>query len=310
MKNPQITIIGVGKLAYSLADALIKNKYKISIIVSKNRSSALELAKKFRIENFSNSLKDIPHSTDIFFLTVPDDQISSVAKKLAKLNIDFRKSIFVHFSGAENVSALKSLRDKKAYTASFHIMQTFPTKRVVKLNGCFAAIETQSKSAQKYLIELADRLELHVLTLSSNQKVNYHLAGVFASNFLVSNLFAADELLKKIKKEKSSFEIVRSIIYSTLRNVNLKGTKEALSGPINRGDFETIKTHSSFLKKFITSNKKQSYNYLYLSYLVQSLSLLEIVRSKRVKLDLKHVKIENFLVNELKKTIKLFKLFD
>ena len=117
-------------------------------------------------------------------------------------------------------------------------------------------------------------------------------------------------LLQKIKKEKSSFELVSPIIYSTLRNVNLKGTTEALSGPINRGDFETIKTHSSFLKKFITSDKKQSYNYLYLSYLVQSLSLLEIVRSKRVKLDLKHVKIENFLVNELKKTIKLFKLFD
>ncbi|MCK7516640.1 MAG: DUF2520 domain-containing protein [Ignavibacteriales bacterium] len=80
----------------------------------------------------------------------------------------------------------------------------------------FAAIETQSKSAQKFLIELADRLELHVLSLSSNQKVNYHLAGVFSSNFLVANLFAADELLKKIKKVKSSFEIVRPIIYSTL----------------------------------------------------------------------------------------------
>ena len=310
MKNPQITIIGAGKLAYSLTEALIKNNYKICIVVSKNRSSSLELAKKFRIENFSNSLKDIPPSSNVYLLTVPDDQIPSVAKKLDKLNFDFRKSIFVHFSGAKNTSALKRLQNKKANTASFHIMQTFPSKRVVKLNGCFTAIESQSKSAQNFLTELADRLELHVLSLNSNQKVNYHLAGVFASNFLVSNLFAADVLLKKIRKEKSSFEIVSPIIYSTLRNINSKGTNEALSGPINRGDFETIKTHSTFLKKYVLSNRKQSINYLYLSYLVQSLGLLEIIRSKRGKLDLKQVKIENFLVNELKKTIRLLKLFD
>jgi predicted short-subunit dehydrogenase-like oxidoreductase (DUF2520 family) len=308
LRNHQIAIIGAGKLAYSLVGPLIKNKYKISIIVSENRSSALELAKKFRIENFSNSLKDIPHSTDIFFLTVPDDQISSAAKKFAKLDIDFRKSIFVHFSGAKNVSALKSLQNKKANTASFHIMQTFPTKRVVKLNGYFAALETKSKSAQKFLIELADSLELHALTLIPNQKVNYHLAGVFASNFLVGNLFAADELLKKTKKEKSSFEIVSPIIYSTLKNVNLKGTEEALSGPINRGDFETIKTHSSFLNKFITSNKKQSYNYLYLSYLVQSLSLLEIVKGKVGKLTFRQTQIEKFLMRELKKYTSMLKI--
>jgi predicted short-subunit dehydrogenase-like oxidoreductase (DUF2520 family) len=307
LRNPKIAIIGAGKLAYSLTDALIKNKYKITIIVSKNRVSALELAKKYRIENYSSTIKDIPLSTSIFFLTVPDDQISSLANQLAKLKFEFKKSIFVHFSGAKNVFALKNLQNKKANTASFHIMQTFPLKRVVKINNCFAAIETKSKSAQKFLKELADRLELHVLGLSSNQKVNYHLAGVFASNFLVSNLSAAEALLQKIKKGKSSFEIISPIIYSTLRNMNSKGTKEAVSGPINRGDFETIKTHSSFLKKFGLSNKKQSISYFYLSYLVQSLGLLEIVHSKRGKLDLNQVKIEKFLLREIKRFVNLIK---
>ena len=96
----------------------------------------------------------------------------------------------------------RACRTKKLILPHFHIMQTFPSKRIVKLNGCFAAIETQSKSAQKFLIELADRLELHVLSLSSNQKVNYHLAGVFASNFLISNLFLADCASAKDQKRK------------------------------------------------------------------------------------------------------------
>lgn len=95
--------------------------------------------------------------------------------------------------------------------------------------------------------------------------------------------------------------MIRPIIYSTLRNIKSKGTIEALSGPINRGDFETIKTHSLFLKKAAHSNKRQSHNYLYLSYLVQTLNLLEILRINRNKFSLKQEKIEKFLTSELKK---------
>jgi len=299
LRNPQIAIIGAGKLACSLTDALIKNNFKINIVVSKNRSSASQLAKKNKIESCSNLLKDIPVSINIFFLTVPDDQIHFVANQLAKLNFNFRKSVFVHCSGVKNVSALKALQDKKANTASFHIMQTFSSKQIVKMNNCFAAIETQSKTARKFLMDLANKIKLNAISLSSDKKVGYHLSGVFASNFLVSNIFQADVLLNKIKKGKSSFEIVCPIIYSALRNIKSKGTIEALSGPINRGDLETIKIHSSFLKMTAYSNKRQSRNYLYLSYLVQTLNLLEILRSKKKKFSLKQEKIEKFLINEL-----------
>ena len=254
--NPKIAIIGAGKLAYSLTTALINSKYKISIVVSKHKLSALELAAKNNIEKYSNFLKDIPPSTNIFFLTVPDDQIHLVAEQLASLQFDFRKSLFVHFSGAQNVSVFKLLQRKKANVASFHIMQTFPSIKIINMNGCFAAIETKSKLAQKFLTVLATRLKLNAINLKSNDKVNYHLAGVFASNFLVSNIFSTEMLLSKINNQKYSFEIVSPIINSTLKNVRSKGIKEALSGPIKRGDLKTIKTHSVLLKKIFLSKKK------------------------------------------------------
>ena len=302
---PKIAIIGAGKLTYSLTDALVKSKYKIDIVISKNPSSAILLAQKYRIRNHSRFLNNIPISTNIFFLTVPDDQISSAANQLAKLQFDFRESIFVHFSGAKNVSALKSLQDKKAHTASFHIMQTFPSKIIVKLNNCLAAIETQSGAAKKFLEELATKLHLNAFYLNSNEKVKYHLAGVFASNFLVSNLFSTDLLLGKVSKRTNSYEIMAPILNSTLKNVKVKGAKEALSGPIIRGDFETIKAHSAFLKKLMISENKRLSNRLHLNYLVQSLSLIEIVRSKNGKLNLKQKQIEKFLVNESKRLARL-----
>jgi len=184
-------------------------------------------------------------------------------------------------------------------------MQTFPSKRIVKLNNCFAAIETQSNTAKRFLKKLTVKLQLNAFYLSPNEKVNYHLAGVFASNFLVSNLFSSDMLLRKINKKTNSYEIMTPIINSTLKNVKVKGAKEALSGPIIRGDIETIKAHSAFLKKFLHSNNKRLNIQLYLNYLVQSLSLIEIVRIKNGKLNLKQERIEKFLVNEVKRLARV-----
>lgn len=305
LRKYKIAVIGAGKLAHSLTDALIKNDFSIDIIISRNQGSAYELAHKFKIKKFSHTINDIPASTNIFLLTVPDDQIKAAANHLSKLDLSFKESIFIHFSGAKNISALKSLRNNKSHTASFHIMQTFPSKRIVKMNGCFATIETESSAAKKFLLELAARLELHIFSLNSNQKANYHLAGVFASNFLISNIFSSELLLNQIKKRKNALEILDPIIRSTLKNVKSKGTKEALSGPIIRGDLETIKTHLIFLKKFVSFKNRLSNNFLYLSYLIQSLSLTEIVRTKVGKLNFKQMQIEKFLLKELKNSVKL-----
>ena len=137
-----IAIIGAGKISYSLTDALIKNGFIVSIIVSKKIKSAKNLAEKFRINNFSNKLEDIPFNKGILFLSVPDNQIKIVSENLSKLKFDFPKSIFVHLSGALNISELYTLKKKKAQVASFHIMQTFPAKRIMDIINCYAAVKT------------------------------------------------------------------------------------------------------------------------------------------------------------------------
>ena len=122
----EIVVIGAGRVSYSLVSALVKSGLKVSSIISKRTSSAKALASKFKIKNYSSDFESILPDAKIFFLTVPDNQILSVAKKLSELNLDFRNSLFVHLSGAEDASVLKILQKKKAVVASFHIMQSFP----------------------------------------------------------------------------------------------------------------------------------------------------------------------------------------
>jgi predicted short-subunit dehydrogenase-like oxidoreductase (DUF2520 family) len=285
--NKNVVIIGAGRISYPLASALTKSEYNIVSIISKNINSSKALAKKIRIDNFSDDLNDISKSASIYFLTVPDGEIAAVASEISKLKLNFRQSLFIHLSGAENISVLKSLKRKKAKTASLHPMQTFPSKKIVSLKGVHAALETDNESTYKSLLKISKDLHLIPFRIESKNKSYYHLAGIYASNFLAGNLYLANQLLSlnKIDREKH-FDILRSTINSTLKNIENVGPANALSGPVDRGDIQTIKNHISSLKKIV---KKSSSNYF--STLLKNYLLGHLANS--------HRKIKELLVQEL-----------
>jgi predicted short-subunit dehydrogenase-like oxidoreductase (DUF2520 family) len=295
-----VAIIGAGRVSYSLASALSKSGYNIVSIVSRNIHSAKALAKKFRLNHFSNSLNSISKSASIFFLSVPDEQITLVASELSKLNLNFNQTLSIHLSGAENVSLLKTLKRKGAKIATLHPMQTFPSKKVVNLRGVHAALETDDESAYKSLLKISEELQLIPFRIDSKNKSYYHLAGVYSSNFLAGNLFIANQLLSlnKIERDKH-FNILRSTIYSTLKNIEKVGPANALSGPVERGDLQTIKNHISSLKKMVKKSSSNYFSTLLKNYLLQSLSLLDLVEEKQGHLANSHRKIRELLVQEL-----------
>ncbi len=300
-KKSNIAVVGAGKIAYSLVYALTKNGYRIKLIISNNLKSAENLAKKYSIKNYSNNLSDLDSKAKVVLLSVPDNQIKITADKIARLQINIRDSLFIHLSGAEDISKLKALEKKGAFIASFHIMQTFPTKRNVKVENCYAAIETENKYAEKFLYDLSAKLKLKPFKLNSAEKARYHLAGVFVSNFLSGNIFNSEKIfdIKKNNNNYSNFDLLFPIIKSTLENINKLGSSKALSGPIERGDLSTIKKHISVLKH----SDIKDLNGIYISYLIQSINLLNVVKSKYKKLSKDHLDLEKYLLGELKSVI-------
>ena len=299
-KKANIAVIGAGKIAYSLVNALVKNNYKVKLIISNNFKSAQNLAKRFSIRNFSDSITNLNSSTTVIFFSVPDNQIKVAADKIANLKSNVRNSLFVHLSGAENISKLNSLNKAGALTASFHIMQTFPSKKIVKIENCYASIETENKSAEKFLFNLAENLKLKPFKLSSNDKIRYHLAGVFASNFLVGNIFNSERIfdIRKNKINYDNFDFLSPIIRSTINNIDKLGSSRALSGPIERGDLVTVKKHISALKR---KSNNDELDYFFLSYVIQSLNLLNVVESKYSKLNNAHKELKKYLLEEFRK---------
>ena len=286
----QIAVIGAGRVSYSLVSALVKSRLNVSLIVSRKVISAKTLARRLKIKNFSSDLHSLTPDLKIFFLSVPDNQISIVAKDISKLNLDFENSIFIHLSGAENISVLNALKKRGAYTASFHIMQTFPDKKIFNLKDSYVAIETNNKKVESFLFGLAKKLNLNPFKISSKNKIYYHLAGVYSSNFLVANQYYTKKLFDRTHSGINYKSVFDPISEMTLKNIKDKDVQNAVSGPVARGDIITVKKHLSALKndKILRSN-----------YILQSLTLLELLRKRDKKLTLPQKELKNYLLKIL-----------
>lgn len=296
-----IGIIGAGKFAHSFTSVLVKNGFIIECVMSRHKQSAQLLAKKVGANNYSDKLTDLSNDCNLVFICVPDDQIRKVAADLSKLELRFRDILFIHTSGSKSSEELLSLKKKGASTASFHIMQTFPSKEETNITEAIAAIESKQVSVRKDLDQLAKILKLRPLLITSKDKTLYHIGGVFASNFLSANFLSAEKMFP-VKLKRRTGEILGQITKFTLKNIIDNTPSKAISGPIERGDVRTVKSH---IKSIRSLGNSETNKLMLISYLVQSKILLKGIEIKNKKPSVKYLEILKYLNNELNQLLKI-----
>lgn len=293
----KVCLIGAGKIAHSIIPALLKCGYNVDLIISQKIESAKLLSHKYNISSFANSFDSINDSHNLFILSVPDGAIKSVANKLADLNINFEGKFYIHLSGTKNISELISLKEKGAFTGSLHIMHTFPEREEVSIKNFPAAIEAESEQMFRLLKNIANDFGLNSFNINPDAKTYYHLMGVFASNFLTANIFNAELCKDKIGEESpSTFDLVGAIVSQTLKNIKTNGVESSLSGPIARGDLETVKEHIHKLKE--SHKGSESGNILLLTYISQSLTIVKMLERNKDKMPDNLSAIKSILLSE------------
>ena len=288
----KITVIGAGNLAHSLIPALIEKEYNIISVFDIHNESAKKLAEKYNIGHYSDALFNIEDESNLFLLTVPDGEIKTVAGLMALLNSNYENSLAIHFSGSRNIHELDDLKEKGCSVGSIHPMQTFPSNKKVSMKKVNAAVESDQEMVTDFLFSLTEELEMIPLAIKPEDKVFYHLMGVFASNFMVANMRSAE--LSNVMINNSIpdlYKYLKPIVNSTYTNITKYGAVNSLSGPIGRGDFKTIEMHVEAIR-----NNKE----LLLHYITNSLSLLEIAYRNGSLQQREYNRIKLFLTSELK----------
>lgn len=247
----RIAFIGTGRKAWSLAQAFREAGYELVFAVSRTEKHLRHFTAHFKIENMPKTpeeLKLLLQEPLTVILAVPDSEISPVALELAQLDLPVEDSLFIHLSGAKNSTELAPLRDNGAFTGTLHIPQTFPTTDPVSIQGLPVAVEASSPEAEKMLLQLAHDLNLHPICIAPENKIYYHLAAVFASNFFPAIVADSIRLFEKAGGSREDyFKIFAPIITTTFTNIIKHGPENSVSGVVSRKDSETIGQHLASL---------------------------------------------------------------
>lgn len=279
----RVAFIGVGKVAWHLSHTLHNKGYLICGVSSKKKSSAKRLASKFNA-NFTTEPEDIVKDADIIFITTPDSEIEKVARNLCAKHAFRKKQLIVHTSGLLGVKTIDCVKKPGLFALSMHPAFSFSSRsyRKNELSGVWFVLEG-APGAIKMGKRIVHALRGKPLVIESGKKPLYHLALVFASNFFVGLEDMAIEMLLKCGiKKKDAAKLIKPLVEVTGKNIWERGTLKALTGPVERGDIETIKKHLALLSKYSRSYKK--------TYKELSKHLMDMVE-KRGEIEKKKIKM-------------------
>jgi len=178
----------------------------------------------------------------LVFLAVPDSAIAETAQRIAATNPPAGVS-FVHLSGATTLGALALLRPRAV--GSFHPLASFPFPRPPSaFRGITVAVDASTPALERKLNALARRLGAKPKHVGDADRAAYHAAGMYASNFVDVIVGEAVRLLGGVGwSEKEATSALMPLIDGAVENIRTKGVVKALTGPIRRGDGETVRRH-------------------------------------------------------------------
>lgn len=195
------------------------------------------------------SYGDIPQHAAYVLIAVPDDVIGGVARTLAGAGM--RGGVALHTSGARGPEALAALAAAGVACGTLHPLQTVanPEEGIRVLPGVAFAIDGAPQAAA-WAGRLVALLEGLALQIPAASRPLYHAAAVMASNYPVALISMAVILMKEAGvDEASARRALEPLARTSVENAFRLGPAAALTGPIARGDADTVRGHLAALAR-------------------------------------------------------------
>lgn len=238
--------------------------FVVQDVLTRSHTSAEEAVQFIGAGRAVTRMRDM-RAADVWMLAVPDGQIKSVAAELADEQLSEQVSeqvnevknraiasvfidsnaIIFHCSGALSSAELqpfKSRGNKGLQVASAHCILSFsaPASAVTQFEGTPCALEGDALATQT-LQPAFEAIGANCFDLAAKDKVLYHAAAVFATNFLpVLQVVAADLWQSTGMPRELIAPLNASLLQNAVQNIANQGAAKALTGPAARGDTELV----------------------------------------------------------------------
>jgi predicted short-subunit dehydrogenase-like oxidoreductase (DUF2520 family) len=248
----RVGLVGVGNLGSTLTLALAARGANVVALASRHPERAAALAAGIPGCALYRAPAAVAAVADLVLLAVPDDAIADLDAA-----ISWRpEQAVVHFSGARGTATLAHAAARGAGVAALHPLMIFPrpapdaVTALARFSGCAWALEASDATVAGRLEALVAALDGHVVRLTGDERVPYHLAAVLASNYVVALLGAAVALWEGFGVDgRVALDALLPLLRATVANLDALGPSAALAGPVARGDLTTVAAHLAWLRQ-------------------------------------------------------------
>ncbi len=235
MSQPlHISIIGAGNVAWHLGAAL-KRHNTIDAVYSRQLHHAQQLATITGGQAIDQP-GQVPSCSDLYIMAVSDDVVTPLAEALPPLN-----GLVVHTSGSVPITSLERFERHGV----FYPFQTFSKQKAVCMEEVPILLEANNPSDLGLLGQLAASISKQVVEGSSEQRLQLHIAAVFACNFTNHLYGIASDILGKASLP---FDLLHPLLHETTQKACSMDPHLAQTGPAVRGDGQVVNKHLMLLR--------------------------------------------------------------
>lgn len=243
-----VGVVGTGRAGSVLGAALKRAGHNIQACTAVSDISKLRaesLLPGVPVTSIEEAVKD----RDLILLTVPDDVLGQVVNGLAVTNAVSPGTFVMHASGRYGIEILSALTEQGCLPLALHPVMTFTGTSIDlnRLSACpfgITTVQTLRPVAETLVVEIGGE----PIWVPEENRGLYHAALTFGANNLMTLVTQTSELLEAagITNPES---LVAPLLGASLDNA-LRNGDAAITGPVARGDANTVREHLRVLANF------------------------------------------------------------
>jgi predicted short-subunit dehydrogenase-like oxidoreductase (DUF2520 family) len=242
----RVGVVGAGRVGTALAVALGRAGHEITAV------SAVSDASVRRIEQRLPGVAirhppEVVAAADLVLMTVPDDVLPGLVAGLAATGAAVEGRLIAHASGRHGLGVLDPVVRAGALPLALHPVMTFTGRpddidRLAGISFGVTAPEPLRPVAEALVVEMGGE----PVFIAEEQRDLYHAALATGANYLVTLVVQAGDLLRDAGVEQPA-RMLAPLLSAALDNA-LRLGDAALTGPVARGDADTVASHIDALR--------------------------------------------------------------
>jgi predicted short-subunit dehydrogenase-like oxidoreductase (DUF2520 family) len=241
MSPLRVGVIGAGRVGAVLAAALRQRGHVIVSVAGESDASRARAAALLPGVPMAKPTA-VARGCDVLLLTVPDDMLENVVTQLSASGAIRAGQYVVHTSGSHGLRVLEPATLLGARPVALHPAMTFTGTALDldRLGDCVFGV-TAGPAERVWAERVVADLGGSVMWVPEELRSVYHAGLAHGANHLVTLVTQAMELLSAAGAADPA-AVLRPLLNAALDNALAEGDS-ALTGPIVRGDVNTVRAH-------------------------------------------------------------------